>query len=245
MFDPDTLDPVAVQAAQAHAMAEFPKESCGFITADGYHPVKNIHKTPHKAFWITPRMIAKYKDAICLIHSHPNGPACPSEADMTHQMQMEKPWGIIVSTREGAEAPFFFGDQVIIPDLINRPFRHGVTDCYSAIRDWYRVKREIVLPEFAREWNWWRDGKDMYLDGFAKAGFREIEVTDVQKHDVWLAIYGQNATRINHGGIVATDGGLAYHHLGGRNPYKAMRIARREPLNVYRDHIRVWLRYDG
>lgn len=245
MFDPETLDPGAVTAAQAHAVKAYPDECCGFITAEGYKPIRNISKNPQNEFRITSRMVAKHSGALAFIHSHPDGPACPSGADMKFQQEMRMPFGITVSHEQGAEAPFFFGDQVKIPDLVKRPFRHGVTDCYSAIRDWYRIKLDITLRDFPRDWDWWRGTQNFYQDKFKEVGFVEIPASEVRENDVWLAIYGQNVTKINHGGIVASNGGLAYHHLGHRSPYKAMRIARMEPLNLYRDHIRMWLRYVG
>jgi proteasome lid subunit RPN8/RPN11 len=154
-----------IDAAKAHAIAEYPRESCGLVVAGEYLPRKNVAKLPNEEFRVSTRgwTSAMERGPVeAVIHSHPDGPACPTAADMEGQERTAMPWGIIVSSEENAQDPFWFGDQVPIdlgqaglPPLVGRIFRHGVQDCYDTIRDWYWLERGIRLPNFARDWEWW------------------------------------------------------------------------------------------
>ena len=126
------------RAALAHAAAEAPRESCGLVVGGVYLPRKNIAADPLHDFKISPQ---GYAGALtrgvlqAVIHSHPDGPDYPSEDDMSHQRTSALPWGVVYKSK----GLFWFGDQCPIPDLLGRQFRTGVTDCYSLVRDWYRL----------------------------------------------------------------------------------------------------------
>ena len=42
--------PEVIAAIQADAIARYPQESCGLITAAGYEPFANVHETPETQF---------------------------------------------------------------------------------------------------------------------------------------------------------------------------------------------------
>jgi len=47
----------------------------------------------------------------------------------------------------------------------NRPFIHGIFDCYTLIRDFFRREHNILLPtNIQRTWEWWLQGENLYLD---------------------------------------------------------------------------------
>ena len=125
---------------------------------------------------------------------------------------------------------------------MGRGFRHGVTDCYSLIRDYYRLERDVVLPEFPRDWEWWCNEQDLYRDGFGKAGFERLVDVDLRPGDVFLAQIRSGVP--NHGGVYLGDG-LALHHLAARLPVDATRLSRREPIDRWMKFISHWLRYTG
>ena len=75
---------------QAHAAAEFPRECCGVVIAEGgrqkYVPCRNDASTPSEHFIINPEDLADAEDrgAIrVIVHSHPDTPAQPSMAAIT------------------------------------------------------------------------------------------------------------------------------------------------------------------
>lgn len=109
--------------------------------------------------------------------------------------------------------------EVFIPDrffenhkLINRPFLHGMFDCYTLIRDYYRRNFNILLPtNIQRNWEWWTDGSNLYVDNARSYGFEEV--TDIKKHDVLVMNISSQVP--NHGAIYIGDNKIL-HHIGGR-----------------------------
>ena len=225
-------------AASAHAIEAYPQEACGAVVSGAYVRLRNVANDPAVYFAIDPNEL---HDAVAdgvlewIIHSHPNGPAHPTEMDMRHQAQDDVPWAIIPTDGKACMPAVCFGDSLPIPDLIGRPFVHGVTDCYALIRDWYQVERGVRLPNFPRDDEWWNSDGNLYLDGFQEAGFRRITRDEAQPGDVFLAQIRSPVP--NHGGILL-DHGLALHHL-------ANRLSRREPIGPWLGYVTYWLRHGG
>lgn len=230
---------------KAHALDQYPNESCGFIVDEEYISFDNLADKPKESFVIQPEAWAKYSQhgtIKAVVHSHPDGPDCPSEADMRQQVATDIPWGIICTNGEQTTEPFWFGDDAPKAPLIGRGFRHGVTDCYSQIRDYYLLERKITLPEFPRDWEWWLEDQDLYQDGFAIAGFKLINESEVKEGDVFLA---QVRSKVpNHGGVYLGNG-LGLHHLTGALAVDMTRLSVREPINRWNKFITHWLRYDA
>ena len=239
------FDASVIEAIKAHAINAYPEESCGFVVDGVYLQRQNTAEEPEKGFRLAPQTwaaAAKHGEIQAVVHSHPHGPDCPSEHDMRLQIDTAVPWGIVATDGEGCREPFWFGDQVPIPELVGRGFRHGVTDCYSLIRDWYRLERDVTLPVYPREWEWWREGEDLYQRFFGDAGFVRIHEAEVQAGDVFLAQIRSPVP--NHGGIYVGRG-LGLHHLAARLESDFSRLSVREPVNRWRNHITHWLRYDA
>lgn len=242
----------AKQAMRDHARQEHPKESCGFVIDGTYYPVPNVHDNPTEFFrvegneWIK----AKAKGRIELfVHSHPDGPLYPSEADMAAQVASCVPWAIIATDGELTSEPIIWGADA--PELLGRKFVHGITDCYSLIRDTFAAGKEglkaqgvsnewpfdpILLPEVPREDGWWNmEGKDLYQDHFAKFGFEIVPMTEAKTGDVFLASI--RSDKLNHGGVLV-ESDLMMHHLPNR-------VSRREPAGLWARQAELWIRYTG
>jgi proteasome lid subunit RPN8/RPN11 len=242
-----------VRAIRQHAVAAYPLEACGFVFADRYQPVTNRHPSPTEHFEVRAAewLLAINGQALALVHSHPvegafgrkepgattRWPFAPTRADMAGQIDTDLPWGIVVTDGEQASEPFWWGDFILDTPLAGQPFRHGVMDCYTAIRKWYWQERAVCLPEFPRDSSWWENGEDLYRAGFAKAGFRRLSDGEVpQRGDVGLTMV---ATRraLNHG-FVYLGQGQVYHHLPGR-------LSRAEPGGRRLHEVAIWLRHEG
>lgn len=238
----------------AHALDEFPRESCGFVVDGIYKPCINTSSDPAVEFEIGPQDYLHTGGIIqAVIHSHPSGWAYPSKDDMQGQIDSDLAWGIVnINKSREAENPFYWGGNTPIPELLRRGFRHGVTDCYSLIKDWYKLHRDIDLPEFPRGWDWWaaRDvnGKvkpveNMYVEGFRKAGFAEISICgDPKVGDIAMLALGADV--INHAGVYIGHG-LVMHHPGrGRRPkgYDPQSLSKQEPLSPLMQEIQKWVR---
>jgi proteasome lid subunit RPN8/RPN11 len=222
-----TMQPETIEAINAHAQRDFPRECCGLVVVvkgrERYIACTNSAQgTEH---FILPA--EEYADAeqlgeiVSVVHSHPNAPAEPSQADLVACEASGLPWHIVrVDMVDGAPVG---GEMVSIAPtgykapLVGRQFSHGVLDCYQLIVDWYQQERGVTLKQFARADNWWNDGaSDLYTEGFPQAGFVRIKDGDEpQVGDVILMqIRAKNGVP-NHAAIYLGDG-LMLHHLHGR-----------------------------
>ena len=221
-------------AITAHALAEYPRECCGLIVAVGrrevYRPCTNL-ETGLSQFRLAAEDWAAAEDAgriLAVVHSHPDAPATPSDADRAACEATGLPW-VIVSVRDGAVAQV----HQIAPTgwtapLLGRQFFHGVLDCYTLIRDWYRREAGIELLDFDRADDWWLHGQDLYMQGFSQTGFTRLpDGAALQAGDVVLMAIRSPVA--NHAGIYLGQQGLLreapelhpvpqamLHHLYGR-----------------------------
>lgn len=120
--------------------------------------------------------------------------------------------------------------------LIGRHWSHGVLDCYSIIRDWYRLERGITLPDFERADEWWHKGQNLYVENFKAAGFTSVPMEELQPGDVLLM---QVASRVSNHGAVYLGNNIMLHHLHRRLSCRAVFDG------YYRKHCTMVLRYGG
>ena len=97
----------------AHAQAGYPEEVCGLISgrggqAVGVHPGRNVSPTPRVTYEMDAETLALQiqfedmgLDLLAIYHSHPHGPAQPSETDIAQATYPEAAY-IIVSLADRA-----------------------------------------------------------------------------------------------------------------------------------------------
>lgn len=246
----------AVEAAKQHARDEYPKESCGLIVRGEYIPVENIAADPLKDFEISGKLYQKHLvggGLEAIVHSHPDGPLFPTEADMESQVATDLPWVILGVDEDGRVSdPIVWGADTPIAPVIGRQFVHGVTDCYSLIRDVYRLGKDklkeqgvtdewpfppIQLPEQPRADAWWDDPEVTLYDTHAPlVGFVDIKPHEVKPGDLFFMSLGKTQAN-NHAGIYLGNN-LVLHHLPGR-------LSRRELAGAWGRHANKWMRYEG
>jgi proteasome lid subunit RPN8/RPN11 len=240
-------------AIAEHALAEYPRECCGLILrvdgAEFYAPCRNIAGTPSEHFVMSPEDYAAAEDRgtiVAVVHSHPGAAARPSVADraMCEKSGVDK-W-VIVSLGVQADGSIAVDDWCAfspdgdVPPLLGREFVHGSVDCYSLIRDWYRLERGVDLPDFERPDAWWDDGKsNLYLDNFAKAGFTDVgQEAELQSGDVVLMQIRSRNGVPNHAGVYLGDNVLLHHMYG--------QLSRRTVWGgMWAHSLRTVLRYKG
>jgi proteasome lid subunit RPN8/RPN11 len=96
----------------AHAQAGYPEEVCGLVAGrDGQavavHPARNVSPTPRVAYEVDVESLARmieWEDAglelLAIYHSHPQGPAHPSETDAAQATYPDSAYVIVdLSTR--------------------------------------------------------------------------------------------------------------------------------------------------
>lgn len=244
----DFISPEDERLMQEHALEAFPNEAGGVLTTKGYVRLENIHHEPTEGVRFKPGVLAKYEDAgelLAVFHSHPSSdesPAIfgPSEGDMISQASWGVPFLLAWTDGEICSHVAMWGDELERLPLLGRPFQHGISDCYEMIRDFYFITYGINLRQFPRDWMWWRTGKNLYMDGFALAGFKRISAADVQTGDVVLFKIRSDVP--NHGGIVM-ERGLLLHHATSKNAYDPARISNTTPIGRYLEFDPLWLRY--
>ncbi|VVE82594.1 C40 family peptidase [Pandoraea sputorum] len=206
-----------LKAIREHAAQEHPREACGLvIVAKGrerYVPCRNLAQgTEH--FVMDPQDYAAAEDAgdvIAVVHSHPDAPATPSEADMVSCEATCLPWHILSWPADDFRTIEPSGYQA---PLVGRTFAHGVLDCWSLVRDFYARELAIDLPDFERRDEWWTKGENLYIEGYPKAGFVHLnQDTPGKVGDVILM--QRRADVPNHAGVYIGNG-LMLHHMHGR-----------------------------
>lgn len=226
------------------ALETYPREAVWLITPGECRQVRNVADDPEATFRVDKRSLtsAHQRGLLAVVHSHPDHPECPSESDMKGQIASGVPWGIVATDGEACGEPFFWGYGVEPPPLIGRPFRHGVTDCYALIRDYYHLEMGVNLPEFPRKWQWHLHGDDLYTQGYAQAGFRKLGPDENPRPgDMFFAQIRSDVP--NHGGILL-DKSLILHHVCSRKPYDTARLSKREPIGRWGSLITSWYRHE-
>jgi cell wall-associated NlpC family hydrolase len=225
-----------------HAIEQYPKESCGLLLKDGtYVPLDNEHPEPEKAFKIDgAKIFGRGDDIQAIIHSHPDGNRYPSYMDMVSQSQLNIPFGIVWTNGKIAEEPFFWGNGIERPSLKERPFRHGVTDCYSIIKDWYESK-DILIPDFPRKWDWWKKSENLYEENFIKAGFKRAEGDPKIGDVIFFAI---SSKVINHAAIYIGGSQLIHHLNYDRKGYSPASLSRQDSYYRWDQYATYKVRHD-
>ena len=247
-------------AMEAHALEAFPGEAFGAVFGDRdrpvYRPVAQVADVTRADFRVDEAALHRLEGAhgplLAAVRTRSATAArkedvdpllfIPSAAEMRAQAALAVPFGVVVCDGSRRIDRFWFGDQCPVLPPLGRAFRHGVTDCYSLIRDHYRQARNVLLPDYPRDWNWWIQGLDLYRAGFEEAGFRVIDPAEADDAD---AVMFQMRSKVPNHAAVLLDGGLMLHHPASLRPYDTRRISYREPLERWKRHVTHWVRYEG
>jgi proteasome lid subunit RPN8/RPN11 len=211
------MKPSSLLAFRQHADQCYPNECCGVLLMVGkseqYRPCDNTHEQVQDAFRIDPQSFAALEDEgtiIGICHSHPDASSQPSSHDLAMCEASKLPWHILSWPEADLRTVVPTGEM---PPLLNRPFVHGVWDCYAQVKDWYKLELGVTLPEFERTDGWWEGDQELYLDNYANAGFSPIAEDQMQIGDVILMQI--QAPRVNHAAVYIGNN-MIQHHLYGR-----------------------------
>lgn len=214
------MNKATTTAIHEHIVSEYPREACGLIIRanrkEVYVPCRNVAATASEHFIIHAADAASAEDMgkiIGLVHSHPNAPAKPSDADKVScelGVYGNIPWYIysVYPNLEDEGSPpkvteeYAFKASGYRPPLIGRQFAFGILDCFTLIQDYYDWELGIKLPTPARRDQFWKRGEELYLENFKKMGFSPIE-GPMEVGDIILMQVRSDTT--NHAGIYLGD----------------------------------------
>lgn len=236
------LTPQLLKDIEQHAIKEYPLECAGLIVDNKYLPMINTSNDPMNTFRISAsdRLNAGTIEAV--VHSHPYDkfnppkypPEWPSTPDMKGWMADNVPWIIVATDGEGISTPVIMDERTIHP-LEGREFIHGVHDCYSVIRDWFRLERNTVLKQIPRGMEWWHEGENLYEDHFKEAGFRIINEEEAMVGDcVLMKIHSRV---ICHAAVITGHNTILHHVMHRLSGY--------DRLDKWRRQIVHYVRYEG
>lgn len=219
--------------AEAHAIAEYPRESCGLVVdAKGglrYHACENTATSPSQHFrirgedWIAASKLGK---VVGVVHSHPDGAAKPSEGDLAACEATAVPWHILaVHADENREIAvvdrYSWQPDGFKAPLVGRSFHYGVLDCWTLARDWYREERGIDMPDVDHgPDDWWEDTESDFSpyedeSNYEKCGLVRLPLgTDLKEGDLIVMQVRSKSSKPNHVGIlIDAERGIMLHHL--------------------------------
>lgn len=217
-------------AIAQHAIAEYPRECCGLVVVrageEVYVQCRNLAEKPTEHFVMSPQDYAVAEDSgqvVAVVHSHPGAAARPSMTDKaTCETSGIDTWFIVALGVQGDGSIAVddwceFGPSGYMPPLLGREFSHGTLDCFTLIRDYYRIERGVTLPDFPRVDKWWEDGaSNLYIDNYEKAGFTNLGPdVEPQEGDVLLMQIRSKNGVPNHAGVFL-KGGILLHHMYGQ-----------------------------
>lgn len=231
-----------------HALSVFPNEACAFIIDGKVRPVANVSKNPTETFVTDAvEVLALRAEGECsgFLHSHPATPQqaglrqwptnWPTSHDMVGWLKDDVRWGISATDGEVVEQPVWLDEDYTAP-LEGRHFIHGIWDCYSAVRDYFKVHKGITLKNYPRGMDWWHKGQDLYSDNFKDAGFVEVEHPEVG--DCALMSIGARGV-ISHAAVLHSPNEI-YHHTFSRT---GEALSGYFPLNRWQPFIVKWVRF--
>ena len=211
--------------ALIHAKEEDPRESVGLVNIvrgrEKYYRCRNQAEEPELHFCLDPSDYLKCEkqgEIVAVIHSHPTTSQEPSEADKVACERNNLPWFIVNPNTE--KWSYYEPSGFTLP-YVGRHWAHGIVDCYTLWKDWYKGELGIEMSEYNRQDDWWHKGENLYLDNFEKEGMREIKLEDIQYGDIILMNIESPVP--NHAAIYLGENVILHHvtnRLSSRDVYK-------------------------
>ena len=202
-------------AAIDHAQKDSPNEACGLLAVykgkEKYFPCKNLAEEKDEYFIIDPDDWVKTEDKgeiIAVIHSHPNCPPTPSEADLASCEYLDLPFYIVTPETQQWH---YFEPSGYKKGLIGREWVWDIQDCWSLVTDWYKEKKNIEIKHWPRPSSPQEFEQNPYFEKvITGSGFIELDDNvDLQVGDVLLMDSSQN--KLSHVALYIGDQTILHH----------------------------------
>ena len=202
-------------AAIDHAQKDSPNEACGLLAVykgkEKYFPCKNLAEEKDEYFIIDPDDWVKTEDKgeiIAVIHSHPNYPPYPSDADLASCEYLDLPFYIVTPETQQWH---YFEPSGYKKGLIGREWVWDIQDCWSLVTDWYKEKKNIEIKHWPRPSSPQEFEQNPYFEKvITGSGFIELDDNvDLQVGDVLLMDSSQN--KLSHVALYIGDQTILHH----------------------------------
>ena len=226
--------------------ASLNEEQCGLIIdrkgAYEFVPCINLSENKKHNFKISPTIMSNYSDKlVSIFHTHiDNGTPAVTVSDLKLCEAWNIP-GTISFIKNGRPGKVLqYSTSLIRRTLEKRDYYYNIFDCFTLIRDYYYVNKNVLLPFVYSDYGWWGThdyAEGYYLTQYEKLGFYEIDIRgEIQEGDVLVMKLGRSNC-LNHGAIYLGNNCIL-HHLEGR-------ISLKESLGKYANRIERGFRHLG
>ena len=202
-------------AAIDHAQKDSPNEACGLLAVykgkEKYFPCKNLAEEKGEYFIIDPDDWVTIEDKgeiVAVIHSHPNCPPTPSQADLASCEYLDLPFYIVTPETQQWH---YFEPSGYKKGLIGREWVWDIQDCWSLVTDWYKEKKNIEIKHWPRPSSPQEFEQNPYFEKvITGSGFIELDDNvDLQVGDVLLMDSSQN--KLSHVALYIGDQTILHH----------------------------------
>ncbi len=182
---------------KAHALRENPNEACGFVCVNYLGEVtvlecENVARNKQGRFGIHPKMngVAEKKGhVVAFYHSHAseferedNNKFSKEDLDISYETTLPALLYVYPQDTWHYSQP----DTYEPAPLLGRPFVWGVWDCYSLVKDYYKIHRGIKLGTYFPPDNPKLNSNFGYETFIKHENFHEVSFDEVKKDDVIL-----------------------------------------------------------
>lgn len=200
--------------ALAMANSRIPWEACGVVVNGSFIEIPNRSTDPGQFSMDRDHYFRATKDGglEAIVHSHPYMPAIASQADLAMCETTAVPW-LIVSVPTGQWAVIEPTGSYVAP-LIGRQWCHGCLDCWGVVRDGFMAFTGKRIPDFNRDWEWWKRGGNTIMENVESAGFVALpQGTPPQHCDIMIMQFRSDVP--NHLGLFLMPEATLLHQVTG------------------------------
>lgn len=209
-----------------HILDCYPNEGCGFVIDDVFVPCKNVSKEPLMNFeisnddYLNASLTGKLTG---LLHSHciredllPILDNCrPTYMDLCTAGTTALEMGIVATNGTKSTKLVVFNSNAPEP-LIGRPYLESVYDCYTLVRDYFLINKQVKLPIIPRDVSWRKTSPTLFNDNlhlFLDLGFKKVEhKNELKEGDALLFSHNMKNT-IDHSGVYVGNGKYIHHGI--------------------------------
>ena len=201
-----------------YAKDQAPKEACGLLAiikgVKTFWPCKNLAEGKFEFFMLDPDDWAECEDngeIIGVIHSHPIGPATPSDTDKAACEHLGFPY--FIYSLELNSWHKFTPSGWKASSLIGREFIWGKYDCWSIVTDWLAETKNIKIKYWERP----KKIKDFLKNpefefALPKLNFiKQPDNKDIKEGDVLL--FKTSTGNLDHVAIYIGDNMILNHNI--------------------------------